>query len=550
MTSMRRASRRRNDSPASAWRWLTLAFVVACGGSVTGTDVAKPDVAEVIVAPLTATVVVGSTLPLQASLRDAAGQLVDGPAVVWTVQDTTIATVSSTGVVTGRAVGSTQVAASANGRSGLASLTVLPVPVATVSVSPAHVDLTPGSRASLTAVTADAAGRSLDGRTVLWASSNAAVATVDAAGVISAVAPGTATISATSEGVSGSASVSVAVPAIATVTLQPRGATVQRGATLQLSSTITDVSGAQVTNRPLTWTSSNPGVAVVSATGLVTGVASGAASVVASLDGKADTASISVVAVPVGSVTVQPSTANLGVGQSTTLTATVKDANGAVVTDRPVTWTSSNTLVATVTQAGVVKGLGAGTAIISATSEGSTGSATITVSATVASISLQPTSITLQRNTSAVITPTIKDAAGNVLAGRAITWTSSDTTVARVSGNGTVTGVRIGAATVTATSEGKSASAAVSVTTGSVDHIVITPASISGLRAGHSAQLSAAAVDANGDVISGATFTWRSNNTNVAIVSTSGLVIGVRTGSTTVTATYSGKTGSASVSVR
>ena len=137
-----------------------------------------------------------------------------------------------------------------------------------------------------------------------------------------------------------------------------------------------------------------------------------------------------------------------------------------------------------------------------------------------------------------------------MLTGRTVTWTSSDTTKARVSTAGVITGVRVGAATITASSEGRAATASVTVTTGPVDHIVITPSSVTNLRAGHSEQLSASAVDANGDVIAGATFTWHSNSTAVATVSSSGLVVGVRTGSTTITATYSGKTGSASVSVR
>lgn len=550
MNSARRSARRLHRSAPLAWRWLALALVVACGGSVTGNDLSAPDVAEVVVAPVTATVVVGNSLPLQASVRDAAGQVMDGPAVVWTVQDTTIATVSASGVVTGRAVGSTQVAASANGRSGLASLTVLPAPVASVSVSPARVDLAPGARAALTALTADAAGKALDGRTILWASSNPAVASVDAAGVVTAIAQGTASITATSEGVSGSASVGVTVPAIASVVLQPRSATIQRGSTLQLSATVTDASGAVVTDRALTWTSTNAGIAVVSASGLVTAIASGSARIVASLDGKADTVSISVIAVPVGSVTVQPGSVSLGVGESTTLTATVKDANDAVVTDRLVMWTSSNALVATVTQTGVVKAIASGTAVISATSEGSTGSATVTAVAPVASISLQPTSVTLQRNMTATLTPTLRDAAGNVLTGRTVTWRSSDTTKVHVSASGVVTAVSLGSVSITATSEGKYATASVSVIAGAVDHIVVSPSSINNLRAGHSSQLSATAVDANGDAVSGATFTWHSNNTAVATVSSAGLVIGVRSGSTTVTATYSGKTGSASVSVR
>ena len=182
MKARQRDARRLHRSSSVAWRWLACAFVLGCGGSVTGGDLLAPDVAEVVVAPVTATVVVGNSLPLQASVRDAAGQVIDGPAVVWTVQDTTIATVSSAGVVTARAVGSTQVAANANGHSGIAALTVLPVPVATVSVSPSRVDLAPGAQATLTAVIADAAGKALVGRSLMWASSNSAVATVDPAG--------------------------------------------------------------------------------------------------------------------------------------------------------------------------------------------------------------------------------------------------------------------------------------------------------------------------------------------------------------------------------
>jgi len=386
---------------------------------------------------------------------------------------------------------------------------------------------------------------------VLWASSNTGVATVNASGAITAVAPGTASITATCEGVSGGASVSVAIPAIASVVLQPTSASVQRGATVQLAAAVTDASGAIVTNRALTWTSTNTAIAIVSTSGLVTGVAPGSASIIAALDGKADTAGIAVVTVPVASVTLQPATLTLGAGQSTTLTATVKDANGAVVTDRPVTWTSSNALVASVTQAGVVKGLAAGTATISATSEGSTGGASVSVSgAPVATVTLQPASVTLLRNATASLTATLKDAGGSVLTGRSVAWASSDTTIARVSSTGVVTAVRIGTATVTATSEGKSGGTVVRVTTGPVDHVVISPSSVTNLRAGQTAQLTATAMDVNGDVVTGVSFTWHSNSTAVATVNASGLVVAVRTGTTTITATTSSKTGSATVSVR
>jgi len=534
-----------------AWCWTAIALAAACGGTMTSTDGASPEVAEVVVAPLTSSVILGGTLPLQATVRDAGGQTMSGPAVIWSVQDSSVATVSEAGVVTARAVGSTQVAASANGKSGLASVTVMPVPVASVSVSPARIDLQPGAHAALTAVAYDAAGRTLDGRAIVWASSNTAVATVDASGTVIAVATGAASITATSEGVSGSSAASVAIPAIASIAIQPRSATIQRGGTAQLTANVTDASGASVSDRVPTWTSSDASVAIVSASGLVTAVAPGSARIAAALDGVTDSVSISVVAVPVGSVTVQPATASLAAGQSVTFTATVKDVNGAVVTDRTVVWTSSNAAVASVTQSGAVKALASGTATISATSEGSTGSAALTVtSAPVASISIQPPGLTLQRNTSSTLSATVKDAGGTVLTGRTINWTSADTTIARVSSTGVVTARNLGMTSITATSEGKSASATLTVTTGPVDHIVITPGSITNLREGHSAQLAATAVDANGDTIPGAVFTWRSNNSYIAVVSSTGKVTGVHSGSTTITATFSGKTGSASVQVR
>jgi uncharacterized protein YjdB len=551
MNALLRVARHRRVIARHPWALLAMTFVMGCGGSITATDLSAPGVAEVVVAPLTASVVVGGTLPLQATLRDASGQTISGPSVIWSVQDSSIATVSPAGVVTARAVGSTQVAASADGKSGLASISVTPVPVASISVTPARVDLAPGARAALGAVTYDASGKPLDGRAIVWASSNTGIATVDASGAVTALAAGTAIITATSEGISGTSAVSVAVPSVASVAILPQAATIQRGSTVQLTASVTDESGAAITNRAPTWTSSNTAIAIVSASGLVTAVATGSASVVAALDGKADTTSITVVAVPVGSVTLAPATASLTIGQSATLTATVKDANGAIVTDRPVTWTTSNVAVASVTQAGVVKALAAGTAIISATSDGNSGSATVTVEAgPVATVTLLPSSVTLQRGMTATITATLRDAGGNLLTGRAVAWSSSDTTVARVSTTGVVTAMRIGGAVITATSEGRSATASVAVVPGPVDHVIVTPSSISSLKVGHSVQLSATAVDANGDTISTAAFTWHSSNTLIATVNSSGRVTGVRSGTTTITATFSGKTGNATIRVK
>jgi trimeric autotransporter adhesin len=253
----------------------------------------------------------------------------------------------------------------------------------------------------------------------------------------------------------------------------------------------------------------------------------------------------------VAEVVVAPQTATVIVGNTLPLQATVRDASGQALTGPTVVWSVRDPSIATVSATGVLTARAVGSTEIAASSNGRSGLASVTVTpAPVASISLQPASVTLRRNVAATLTPTLKDASGNVLTGRTITWQSSDSTIARVSSAGVVTTLKLGAAVITATSEGKSASAAVTVGTGPVDRIVITPSSVDNLRDGHSAQLSATALDANGDAIAGAVFAWHSNSTYVATVDPTGRVTGEHSGTTSITASFSGKTGSVSVRVR
>src|SRR5205807_5855272 len=131
--------------------------------------------------------------------------------------------------------------------------------------------------------------------------------------------------------------------------------------------------------RVVTWASSNTAVATVNGSGLVTGVAAGAATITATSEGQGGTAAITVTPVPVASVTVAPASASVTVGQTAQLTATPKDASGNPLAGRVVTWGSSNTAVATVNGSGLVTGVAAGAATITATSEGQGGTAAITV---------------------------------------------------------------------------------------------------------------------------------------------------------------------------
>jgi len=167
-----------------------------------------------------------------------------------------------------------------------------PIAVASVSVTPGSVSLHPTQTAQLTASPLDARGIVLDGRAVAWAASASSVAAVSAGGLVTAQGPGTATITATCEGRSGTATVTVALAPVATVEVVPVSGTLDVGQTLQLTATPRDSAGAAAAGWPVSWTSSDSTTARVSAAGLVTAVAAGTASIGAAAGGRTGTAAV------------------------------------------------------------------------------------------------------------------------------------------------------------------------------------------------------------------------------------------------------------------
>ena len=184
-----------------------------------------------------------------------------------------------------------------------ASVTVTgcPLPVASVSVTPATATIGVGQTAQYAAITRDAFGNPLGGRTVTWSSSNPAVATVNGAGQATGVAVGAATLTATSEGKSGTAALTVTNVPVASVTVSPASASVPAGQTVQLTATLKDANGNTLTGRTVTWSSDNTAVATVSGSGLVSGVVAGAATITATSEAKSGTSAITVTAPPPGS---------------------------------------------------------------------------------------------------------------------------------------------------------------------------------------------------------------------------------------------------------
>ena len=516
-------------------------------------------VASVDVALARTALVAGDSTIASATAHDATGNVMRGLPVVWSSDNPLVATVSADGLVHTMSAGNARIIALIDLVGSYGAISVSPAPVATVKVTLAATALTPGQSTQATAVTADASGAALTGRIITWSSDAPNVATVSSTGLVSALAPGSATIIATSEGRSGSVSLSVTPPPpapVASITIALAASSLTIGQSAQATAVPRDSTAAPLTGRAVTWTSSDPTVATVSGSGLVTAVAPGVAVITATCEGRSAFALATVAAppAPVASVAVSINTNALTMGQSTQATAIPRDATGQPLSGRGISWSSTNAAVVTVSSSGVVTAVAAGSADIVATSEGKTGSTTVSVAlpppSAVATVTVLPTSISLTVGKTTPITATVRDSTGAVMTTRVVTWSSSDPAIATVSGAGLVTAVAGGAAIVTATCEGRSASVLVTVPTppAPVASVVVT-LNTSALTVGQSTQATATPRDSIGQPLVGRAISWSSSNSAIATVTPAGVVTAVGAGSADIVATSEAKAGSATLSV-
>ena len=253
-----------------------------------------------------------------------------------------------------------------------------PVTAGVVVTGPAR--LTVGRQDTVRATARTSAGVVITGKTATWISNNTAV-TVGTDGVVRAVAPGTAVISATIDGVTGTITIVSSDASLFTLTLTGPTAPLVVGGTAQFTITGRDSSGAAVAIRSTTWASSNPNVATVSSTGLVRGVGLGTA--VISVEGVTNTAvtstaTVTVVPVPVASVAIAPYDSLLRFRFPKQLVFTARDSAGNVL-QRPITYKSSNVDIAVLDEFGTAIATGQGPVTITATSEGKTATARLFV---------------------------------------------------------------------------------------------------------------------------------------------------------------------------
>ena len=532
--------------------WIALAAVltaiaIACSKEATGPN--SQGITDVVMTPDTITLAIGDTTTIKGQPVNASGAHINGQTLFWSTGDPTIATVTQSGLVTAVGVGAVNIDASTAGISPShpARIIVVSTPVSQVVVAPSAVTLRVGDAFQFTDTTKDASGHVLTGRTVVWSSSDTTIAPVDQAGLVIAKKIGNVTITATSGKASGTAALTVSLVPVKKIIVTPSNPSVILHDSTQLSATTEDSAGNVLTGRVVTWSSSDTTTATIDGTGTATGKKIGSATITATSGNASSNVTLTVQAVPINAVVISPQSSNLLVGQQQTLTAEVTDNSGNPIPGSTVTFSSGAPGLATIAASGpltaVVTAVAPGQVTITGTSGTKSGTATINVAAVpVGSVTVTPTPDTVTLGGTVQLTATLKDSAGNTLTGRAVTWQSLNTGVATVSASGLVTSVNIGTAAITAASGGKVGLAEVTVNQVPIASVTIAPHNDT-VSVGAQKQLNVTVVDANGHTIANPnpSVNWSSTNNGVAIVSSSGLVQGVATGTAQIIAADGGK---------
>ncbi len=484
----------------------------------------------------------------------------------WTSSDTSIATVSSSGLVTGVSPGTVTVTATSAGFSGTATVTVTAASLTSIAVTPPNPSIAAGTTKQFTATGtfSDQTTQNITAQ-VTWSSATAAAATISSAGLATGVAVGTSTISASLSGKTGSTVLTVTAATLTSIAVTPASPSIAAGTTKQFTAigTYSDKTAQDITSL-VTWSSATPSVATVSSQGLATGLAVGTSTIAAALSGQTGSTVLTVTAAALTSISVTPVNPSIAAGtpKQFTATGTYSDKTTQDITTQ-VLWTSGTTSVATISNAtgsrGLATGAGVGTSTISATLSGQTGTTTLTVTAaTLTAIAVTPANPTIAAGTSKQFTATgtytdktTQDVTNQVL------WTSATTSVATISNangsRGLATGAGMGTSTISATLSGQTGSTVLTVTAATLSSIAITPANPS-IAAGTSKQFTATGTysDTTTQDITSQVL-WTSGTTSVATISnasgSSGLATAAAVGTTTISATLSGQTGSTLLTV-
>ena len=474
----------------------------------------------------------------------------------------TTATISPTGVGFGLSAGTATFTANVNGHTATTgTVTVTPATLVSIAVSPNSPSLAKGGSQQFSAI-----GTFSDGTTqditaqAVWTSSNPQVLTINQYGLASSDGTGSATITATLNGVSTTtANVNVTPATLTGLTLSPTSAQIAKGTTQQFTATGTYTDGTtQNLSTSVTWSSSNGAVASISASGAASGLGVGNATVSAAYQGKTvSTSSFLVTQATLVSIAFSPASPTVAVGSSTQVNVIGTFSDGTTQNlSSTATYSSSNTAAVSVGGTGLLTGIAPGNSTITATVNGTTSSFVAAAStATLSSIAITPvTPASMAKGTTQqfTATATYTDGSTQNLTSTA-TWTSSTSSVFTVNSTGLVTAVSLGSSQLTASYQGKTATTpSFQVTAATVASIAVTPSSIS-IISGATQQFTATATytDSTTQNVSNSA-AWSTSSSTLLTISGTGLATAGSTSassSVTVNAQYASINGSVQATV-
>ena len=382
---------------------LMVAFVTGCGGTTSSVDL--PSVVSVSITPATPSIPISGIQQFTATATYSDGLTHDvttAPGIAWSSASPLVATISNTaptiGLATGVANGTSVITATIGGKSATKNLTVTTATLVSIAVTPAAPSIPITTTQQFTAIASYTAGPVINVTAapgMVWGSSAAGVATISntapTIGLATGVANGSAGITATYGGKTGTANLTVNPAILQSIAVTPATASVPAGLNRQFTATGTYDYGPTVdVTTAASWTSGTAGATVGLHTGLAHGVTANVTPVVitASFGGKNATAALTVTAATVSSIAVTPATPSIAVSGTQPFTATATYSDGTtpnVTAASGVVWTSSDPTKATiVSNTGVATGVAAGTTDITAAFGGQTSLAdTLTVTAAV-----------------------------------------------------------------------------------------------------------------------------------------------------------------------
>lgn len=456
--------------------------------------------------------------------------------VVFSSSNTNVAVVSNTGLVTAINNGTATITVTSKENPSIMAKCLVkvgaPVLVTDVTVQPTELNLkTDGTyQLSVSVLPSNA-----DERGVTFESSNTAVATVSASGLITAKGPGTATITVTAKDSSGkkaTCTVTVTQP-VKGVTVSPSSVVIQKDNVQKLTASVVP---ENATNKKLIYKSSNETVAVVSNDGIITARSEGWATItVCSEENQAiyGTCTVKVgLPVYVTKITLDTTNVTMWAGATRQLGVSIEPANADIKT---VTYGSSNPDVATVSSNGLITAKKKGTATITVTAtdgSGKSASCAVIVKQPVTGIQITPNGFTLVKGD-------VKDLKANVSPADAdnpdVIWTSSNTNIAAVSSKGQVTAVNEGSCVITATcKDNASISASCTIVVGTpVASVALAPNRAS-MNTGETILITASVLPTNASN-KGIIWSWESKD-GASIILTNGAVKAMKAGTVTVTA--------------